>query len=49
MEFGSPSISGRGRNTQVYETGASPSDAKIAEARRRAAESDLVVVTTMRA
>jgi beta-N-acetylhexosaminidase len=40
----------RGLATEVYETGASPSEARIAEARRAAAErNDLVIVVTNRA
>jgi beta-N-acetylhexosaminidase len=39
----------RGLTTDVYETGATPSDAAIAEARRRAESSDVVIVTTSRA
>jgi beta-N-acetylhexosaminidase len=42
-------ISERGPQTAVYQTGASPTEQQIAEAEQRAGDSDLVVVTTMRA
>jgi beta-N-acetylhexosaminidase len=42
-------VAERGLKTEAYETGASPSDAAIAEARRRADASDLIIVTTNRA
>jgi beta-N-acetylhexosaminidase len=42
-------IAERGLTTDVYETGATPGDPAIAEARRRAESSDLVIVTTNRA
>jgi beta-N-acetylhexosaminidase len=42
-------VAERGLTTDVYETGVSPTDAAIAEARRRADGSDLVIVTTNRA
>jgi beta-N-acetylhexosaminidase len=40
---------GRGVATEVYETGASPTDARINEAKARAQRSDLVVLTTNKA
>src|SRR5215210_2376289 len=39
----------RGTTTTVFETGASPGNAKIAEAKTRAGQNDLVVVTTNKA
>jgi len=42
-------IAQRGTSTTVYETGANPDDARIAEAKTRAANNDLVVVTTNKA
>lgn len=42
-------IGQRGTTTEVYETGANPDDAKIAEAEARAANNDLIVVTTNKA
>ena len=42
-------IAERGASTDVYQTGANPSQAAIAEAVSRAEDNDLVVVTTMNA
>ena len=42
-------IAQRGASTTVYETGANPDDASITEAKTRATNNDLVVVTTNKA